>query len=56
MVNFVTHSDLQELRCAMTAAAALATVTDGVVFDDESGGLIDGSVLLQQAQKIDPPN
>ena len=54
VANFVTHSDLQELRCAMIAAAALATLADGVVFDDKTGGLIVGSALLEQAQTIDP--
>lgn len=56
VVNFVMHSDLQELLCSMIAAAALATVADGVVFDGESGGLIDGSALLEQARTIDPPS
>jgi hypothetical protein len=55
VVNLVTHSDLQELRCALLAAAALAIETDGVVFDDETGGLTTGSSLLEEAGTIDPP-
>lgn len=54
VANFVTHSDLQELRCAMLAAAALATETGGVVLDPQSGALMDGSTLLMEAQTIDP--
>jgi hypothetical protein len=39
----------------MFAAAALAIAYDGAVFDDESGGLIDGRALLDQANAIPPP-
>lgn len=37
VVSFVSHSDQQELRCAMLATAALATETGGIVLDGESG-------------------
>jgi hypothetical protein len=46
---------MQELRCAMLAAAALATETGGLVLDDESGELVDGATLLEQAQTLPPP-
>lgn len=55
VASFVTRSDLQELRCAMLAAAALATETGGVVLYPQSGALMDGSALLTEAQAIDPP-
>jgi hypothetical protein len=52
VVNLVTHSDIRELQCAMFAAAALAIEVDGAVFDDDSGGLIDGAALVEQARAI----
>ncbi len=36
VAQFVTHSDMHELKCSMLAAAALATFADGVVFDEDA--------------------
>jgi len=52
VVNLVTHSDVHELRYAMYAASALATVCDGLCFDEETGGLTSASAVLQEAHSI----
>lgn len=35
VVRLVTHSDLDELKCALLAAVALARLADGIIVDDE---------------------
>lgn len=55
VVDFVTHSDLLELRCAMICAAALAIETGGLTLDDGTGELVHGVTLLEQALTIPPP-
>jgi hypothetical protein len=52
-VDFVTGSDMRELQCSMFAAAALGIETDGLIFDDDSEGLMQPSELLEQARAID---
>jgi hypothetical protein len=52
VVNLVTHSDLHELRCAMYAASALASLCDGVCLDEETGELTSASAVLQEARSI----
>jgi hypothetical protein len=52
VVNLVTRSDVRELRCAMYAASALASVCDGLCLDEETGRLISASAVLQEARSI----
>jgi hypothetical protein len=52
VVNFVTHADIQELRCAMYAAAALVSVSDGRYFDEESSGFKEVVAVLEEAGTI----
>jgi hypothetical protein len=52
-VNLVTHSDIRELECSLFAAAALASVTDGVAFDEETGGIMPFAALLDEARSIE---
>ena len=51
--DFVTHSDMVELQCSMFAAAALGIETDGLIFDEDTDGLMQPSELLEQARAID---
>lgn len=53
VARFVTHSDLTELRCSMYAAAALASVTSGVYFDEETGEVAPAQRLLDEARSIE---
>lgn len=53
MANFVTHSDVRELKCSMLAGAALAILADGVVFDDDSAETMDAEEPLVQARSIE---
>jgi hypothetical protein len=52
-VDFVTHSDMQELICALVAGAILAKLADGLVFDEESGKFIDGDKALELARRAE---
>jgi hypothetical protein len=52
VVSLLTHSDVQELRCAMYALAALALASDGLCFDEETGGVRDASAVLEEARSI----
>jgi hypothetical protein len=52
-IDFVTHSDMQELMCGMIAGAVLAKVADGLVFDEDSGTFVDGDKALQTAKKAE---
>lgn len=49
VANFVTHSDMRELKCGMLAAACLAIAAQGVAFDEET---MSGEDLLEQARAI----
>jgi hypothetical protein len=53
VINFVTHSDMRELVCAMIAGAVLADIADGLVFDEETGGTIDGNTALTVAKSLE---
>lgn len=53
VADFVTHSDMRELKCSMFAAAALASRANGVVFDEETEGTMDPQRLLAQASGIE---
>ncbi len=52
VVDLVTHSDMQELQAAMYAAAGLAEGSNGMVFDETSGGILELAAFLQEAQAI----
>ena len=49
---FVTHSDMRGLATAVVAAAALATLTGGVVHDEESDELVLASDALAAAREL----
>ena len=51
-VNFVTHSDMRELACAMLVAGVLARLTDGKLLDEESDELVNGERALEIAREI----
>ena len=51
--DFVTHSDIRELQCSMLAAAVFGIETDGLIFDDDTEGLMQPTELLEQARAID---
>lgn len=53
VAQFVTHSDMRELKCSMLAAAALAEAGDGVVFDEDTEGTMTGAAFAAQALAID---
>ena len=52
VVNCVTHSDMRELMCGLTACAVLSQLADGVFFDEESGGLISADSALGLARRL----
>jgi hypothetical protein len=52
-IDFVTHSDMRELICGMLAGAILAKISDGIVFDEESGSFIDGNAALEIARRTE---
>jgi hypothetical protein len=49
VINCVTHSDMRELACALAACAALSELADGLLYDEESGGLLDPAAAMTQA-------
>ena len=51
---FTTHSDMTELRCSMLAASGLASLTDGLIVDGETGDLTTVEELLDQERSIAP--
>ena len=51
-VTFATHSKMHELVCALYAAGALARITDGLLFDGESGDFLDSERILVLAKTI----
>jgi hypothetical protein len=53
VVDLITHSDMQELRCAMFAACALAPECNGVIVDGESGTVMTTAEMRAQASSID---
>lgn len=53
VVNFITHSDMRELACAMISGAVLAEIADGLVFDEENESVINGSSALIAARKVE---
>jgi hypothetical protein len=52
-IDFVTHSDMQELICGMIAGAVLAQLADGLVFDEESNSFIDGKRAFEIAKQVE---
>jgi hypothetical protein len=54
VINCVTRSDMRELVCALVACSVLSQLADGVFFDEESGGLLDPTAALAQAQSMEP--
>ena len=52
VVTFATHSDIRELVCALYAAATLAKITDGLLFDEDSGNFVDSDRILAMANDI----
>src|SRR5262245_9139404 len=53
VINFVTHSDTRERFCAMVIGAGLASIANGLLFDEESGGTIDPATALAQALSLE---
>ena len=51
-VTFSTHSDIRELVCALYAAGALAKLTDGLLFDEDSGEFLDSDRILKMAKEM----
>ena len=51
-VTFATHSEIRELVCALYAASALAKLTDGLMFDEDSGEFVDSDRILAMAKEI----
>jgi hypothetical protein len=52
-IDFVTHSDMQELICGMISGAVLAKLANGLVLDEESGEFVDGNKALEIAKRIE---
>ena len=50
--NFRVGSDLTELACAMIAAAALARLGEGVLFDPQEGACLGPTDAVEQARTI----
>jgi hypothetical protein len=53
VVNFVLHSDMRELYCALATAAALAKTSDGLMLDDESGDLVTWQTIFEAAASVE---
>jgi hypothetical protein len=53
VINFVTHSDMRELVCALISGAVLAEIAEGLVFDEENEAVIDGKSALVVARSIE---
>ncbi|MGD9724605.1 MAG: hypothetical protein AB7O59_25090 [Pirellulales bacterium] len=53
LASLVTHSDMRELVCAMYSAAALATLADGLVWDEEHDTFITGEQFWKVAQQVE---
>ena len=51
-IDFVTHSDLQELVCATYAAGAIAKVADGLFYDEDQDAFVAGDRVLEIACNI----
>jgi hypothetical protein len=52
VLGFRWMGDFHELEAAWTAAAAYASATNGVVFDDEDGSILTVAEARQAAEKI----
>lgn len=50
VANFRWGGDLDEMACALAAAAALATLSDGVWFDPQEGECRDAAGAVKEAQ------
>jgi hypothetical protein len=48
--NFRWGGDVAEMACALVASAALATLSDGVLFDPQEGTCSDGVSAVAQAR------
>src|SRR5260221_3006462 len=53
VVNCVTHGEMRELVCGLTACSVLSQLADGVFLDEESGGLISSEAALEMARRLD---
>jgi hypothetical protein len=53
VINCVTHSDMRELVCGLVACSVLTQLADGVLLDEESGGLLAPAAALAQALSIE---
>jgi hypothetical protein len=51
--NFVTHGDMRELQGSMFVAAVLGIEAGGLIFDDNTEGVMQPSELLEQARAIE---
>ncbi|NOK61520.1 MAG: hypothetical protein GFH27_549311n73 [Chloroflexi bacterium AL-W] len=52
VITLVTGNDLQELCCALYVAGAIASLSDGIVLDGDSGETMDAEGILMIAQEI----
>ena len=53
VIDCVTHSDIQEWICGMTACSVFSRLVDGVFFDEESGQLISADAALEMVQGLE---
>lgn len=51
--ELVTHSDIRELKSAMIAAAALASLSNGFIFDDQTDSVVSIEHVLTEALAIE---
>ncbi len=52
VATFTTHSDVRELKGSMFAAATFAELTSGIAFEEDTGNVLPGTRLLEQARGI----
>jgi hypothetical protein len=52
-ISFVTHSDMRELVSSMIASAVLASMSDGIVWSDESSEVFSGSDAIEIARETE---
>lgn len=48
VASFVWHGDIGECLCALTAAASLTRISDGMVIEEGSDGLLDSASALER--------
>jgi hypothetical protein len=53
VINIVTHGNMGELLCGLVACSVLAQRAEGLMYDEESCGLISADEALQSAREIE---